>query len=72
MGGKGGLCITIRMERSGKLGTDKSEDEAEEHDFSSKQSLFKRTASNQIGDAQSSDPDNHHNFHHCVSKKGTP
>ena len=54
MGGKGVLCITIRMERSGKLGTDKSEDEAEEHDFSSKQSLFKRTASSEQRSKQSS------------------
>ena len=72
MAGEGGFSFTIRMERSGKLGSDKTKDEANKYDFSSKQSLFKRTASNQIGDAQSSDPNNHHNFHHCVSKKGTP
>ena len=57
------------MERCGKLGPDKSKDETDENDFSSKQSLFKRTTSYQISDAQGCNPNDHHNFHHSVSKK---
>lgn len=69
MVGEGGFCITKRMERCGKLGPDKSKDETDENDFSSKQGLFKGTASYQIGDAQGCNPNDHHNFHHSVSKK---
>lgn len=68
-GSNGGFGITIRMKRGGKLGTDITKDEADKNDFSRKQSLFKRTTCDQISDAQGSNPNNHHNFHHSVSKK---
>ena len=57
------------MEHFRKLVSDKTKDETDENDFSSKKSLFKRTASYQISDAQGCNPNDHHNFHHSVSKK---